>query len=521
MSERPLLFVREASGLAREIGPWSVLFFPLKASLNPWYYWFIAILPFIFPGCDPVISFGLAGLLVIIYGIVLALELLCMPRAGGNYIVVSRGLHPIFGMMEGWRAVIWNPIANATCSFLAAGFLATAIQGIGVLTKSPSLVEASAFWNTTQGTIIIALILIVVGGMIDFFGPGTLKRAMVILSGITVIGTLLMIGLLLSVSPADIPRMWNMAWGQGAYEEIINVAKANGWSPAAFSWDATVAAVLTCRGFLYPDNVSPLAGELSEPRKTILIGIGFSGVILALFAIGASASLMHAYGDFVAAYDYVVMGGYTDQLKINPGLSPSLALFAASLTTDVNIASFVLLIPFISMIGLIPHGYFWTTRPFFALAFDRYVPKIFAHVSDRWHIPTYSWLYCFLMQIIFVFVASVYPIILSISLFILGTLLVIWWSLAGITLPFHRPHIYRRGLKLEIGGFPVMAILGIISAAAEYVVLYTGVKNVDPLSIYITVAIITWAMIMYAVASWYNLKRGIEPEKLFSEVPPE
>ncbi|MEM2915105.1 MAG: hypothetical protein QXH91_06885, partial [Candidatus Bathyarchaeia archaeon] len=145
MEEKPLLFVRKASGLSREIGPWSVLFFPLKASLNPWYFLIISILPMMFPGVNPVISFGIAGIIVIIYGIVLALQMVCMPRAGGNYIVIARGLHPIFGIMEGWRAVIWNPIANATCSFLAAGFLVTGIKAIGVLTNSPSLVSTSQY----------------------------------------------------------------------------------------------------------------------------------------------------------------------------------------------------------------------------------------------------------------------------------------------------------------------------------------------------------------------------------------
>jgi len=515
--EKPLLFVRKASGLSREIGPWSVLFFPLKASLNPWYYLFIATLPFIYPGVNPVISFILAGLLVIIYGLVLAFELVCMPRAGGNYLVIARGLHPVYGMLEGWRSVIWNPIANATCSFLAASSLADGIRAVGIYTNSPNMVSTGNFLATTQGTILIALALVVVGGLIDFFGPGTLKRSMIILSGITIIGTLAMIGLLVINGPSGAPSMWDAVWGSGAYQEVLDVAIKNGWKPAAFSWASTSAAILTCRGFMYPDNVSPLAGEMSKPKKTIMIGIGFSGVILALFAAGASASLMYAYGDFVSAYDFVIMGGYVDQLTINPGLSPNLAIFAASLTTNIPFSSFVLLIPFISIIGLIPHGYYWTTRPFFAMAFDRYAPKVFATVSDRWHIPIYSWLYCFLMQIIFVFIAAAFPIVLSVSLFILGTMLVIWWSMTGITLPFTRPHIWERGIYIPL---PLMIGLSLVSTVLEYYVLFTGVANVDPLSLVITLAIMGFGLAMYAIMSYVNRKRGIDINAIFAEVPP-
>jgi APA family basic amino acid/polyamine antiporter len=520
LSDKPLIFAREASGLTREIGPWSVLFFPLKASLNPWYFLLIAIMPFMFPGANVVISFVLAGIVVIIYGVALALQCVCMPRAGANYVVIARGLHPLFGMMEGWRAIVWNPIANATCSFIAAGFLSTALLAMGPLLGNPSLSAAGQALTSREALIGIALALVVVGGLIDFFGAGTLKRSMVILSGITIIGTLMMIATFLAHPAASVPAAWDSVWGNGAYNEIVNVARANGWKPAAFSWDATIGCVLVARGFLYPDNASPLVGEMSSPTRTIMVGIGFSGVILALFAVGASGSLMYSYGDFVSMYNFVT-SGYATQLKINPGLSPNLSVFAASLTPNLTLSSIMLLIPFISVIGLIPHGYFWTTRPMFAMAFDRYMPKTMAYVSPRWHVPTHSWVYCFLMQVIFVVVSAFYPIVLSVSLFILGTLLVIWWSLSAVTLPFQRPRIYERGFKWEIGGFPVIAIIGFVSAVLEYVILYTGVATVSTMSIYITVAIMGLGILGYMIFSYQNRKMGLEPEKIFSEVPPE
>ncbi|MGA2791130.1 MAG: APC family permease [Candidatus Bathyarchaeia archaeon] len=520
MSDKPLIFAREASGLTREIGPWSVLFFPLKASLNPWYFLLIAIMPFLFPGANIVLSFVFAGILVIIYGVALALLCVCMPRAGANYVVIARGLHPLFGMMEGWRSIIWNPIANATNSFIAAGFLSTALLATGALTHDPSL-TATGQALTSRGALIgIALALVIVGGLIDFFGAGTLKRSMVILSGITIIGTMIMIAIFLLHPAASVPAAWDSVWGNGAYNEIVNVAKANGWKPAAFSWDATIGCVLVARGFLYPDNASPLVGEMSSPTKTIMIGIGFSGVILALFAVGASGSLIYSFGDFISMYNFVI-NGYASQLKINPGLSPNLSVFAASLTPNLTLSTIILLIPFISMVGLIPHGYFWTTRPMFAMAFDRYMPKTMAYVSPRWHAPTHSWIYCFLMQVVFVVVAAFIPIVLSVSLFILATLLVIWWSESAIALPFQRPRIYERGYKWEVAGFPVMAILGLVSAVLEYVILFAGVATVTTTSIYITVAIMGLGMLGYMVFSQRNSKMGLEPEKIFSEVPPE
>lgn len=119
---------------------------------------------------------------------------------------------------------------------------------------------------------------------------------------------------------------------------------------------------------------------------------------------------------------------------------------------------------------------------------------------------------------IFVFVAAAYPIVLSVSLFILGTFLVIWWSLGGITLPFTRPHIWERGIYVPI---PAVILLGLISTVLQYYVLFTGIAGVNPLSIYITLAIMGLGMAWYAGMSYYNMKRGIDIAKIFSEVPPE
>jgi hypothetical protein len=66
-----------------------------------------------------------------------------------------------------------------------------------------------------------------------------------------------------------------------------------------------------------------------------------------------------------------------------------------------------------------------------------------------------------------------------------------------------------------------MAILGLVSAVLEYVILFAGVATVTTTSIYITVAIMGLGMLGYMVFSQRNSKMGLEPEKIFSEVPPE
>jgi APA family basic amino acid/polyamine antiporter len=522
LSEKPLLFVREASGLAKEIGPWSIIFFPIKASTSPWFFMFIAMLPFMFPGCSVTLSFIIAGIIVTFQGLALALMMVCMPRSGGNYVVIARGLHPLFGMLEGWRAVVWNPIADAVVSYFAAGFLGASILIYGQIVHNPQLTSLGQYISTDKGALLsITLALLVMGALLDFFGARWLKRFMVVISGLTVVGILLMIGLFLAHPPASVPSAWDAVWGSGAYKEIVEVAKANGWTKPSFSLAATGASLLVATGFLYPNNVAPLGGEVAKPRVSFMVGIGLSGLALMGLSAGIAAAMEYSLGDFLHMYDFVVMGGHANQLKLNPGIQPSTSFFASSLTTNPGLALFSALTPFIAVIGLIPMGYFWTTRPFYAMAMDRYSPEKFAYIHPRWHSPVYSVLYCFILSVIVAILSLYIPVILSISLFIYGTLLPIFWGWAAMTLPFHRPEIWNRGFRATVGGFPLMSIFGFITTAVYFYVLFMGIRTVDPLSIAVTIILLMNSTFWYLYYTYQNKKKGIDVDKIFAAVPPE
>jgi hypothetical protein len=51
-NEKPMLFVRKASGLRRAITPWQSLFFGIGVVLGPWYYTLMASLPYWYPGIN-------------------------------------------------------------------------------------------------------------------------------------------------------------------------------------------------------------------------------------------------------------------------------------------------------------------------------------------------------------------------------------------------------------------------------------------------------------------------------------
>jgi hypothetical protein len=91
------------------------------------------------------------------------------------------------------------------------------------------------------------------------------------------------------------------------------------------------------------------------------------------------------------------------------------------------------------------------------------------------------------------------------------------WS--EIELPFSKPHIWEKGFRWTLGGIPLMAITGSISAAFMLYILTTSAAIVGSgMMIAITYLIGTLHFAFYA---YRNMKRGIAPSSIYGELPPE
>ncbi|MEM4733555.1 MAG: hypothetical protein QXD70_03400, partial [Candidatus Bathyarchaeia archaeon] len=125
--EKPLLFVRKASGLRRAITPWQSIFFGVATSCTlPWHFYLMAVLPNWYPGISLPLLYFVANLIVILEDFSMSLIYVAMPRSGSIYIPVSRAVSPMLGVMEATRSYFTNPIfrgANAYVGTLSMGAL--------------------------------------------------------------------------------------------------------------------------------------------------------------------------------------------------------------------------------------------------------------------------------------------------------------------------------------------------------------------------------------------------------------
>src|SRR5581483_5728572 len=112
-STTPKLFVRQSSGLVRNVSVTNALFFNVAAfvgvglTLYPIFY----SLPFVpMWKTGPFSAYGwaaiIAGLFCILLALIFSSFTSVMPRSGGDYVFTSRILHPFLGWMESWTLVI-------------------------------------------------------------------------------------------------------------------------------------------------------------------------------------------------------------------------------------------------------------------------------------------------------------------------------------------------------------------------------------------------------------------------------
>ncbi|MHA1590213.1 MAG: amino acid permease, partial [Candidatus Njordarchaeales archaeon] len=117
-----VVFVRRASGLVREVGPFTALSLVLCHVIGGGINKFSVTASVAYAGANVPVAFIIAGIPTVLLGIVIALMAIAMPRAGGDYIYITRVLDPTIGFLASWafwytEAVSYGIIAYADVEF--------------------------------------------------------------------------------------------------------------------------------------------------------------------------------------------------------------------------------------------------------------------------------------------------------------------------------------------------------------------------------------------------------------------
>jgi basic amino acid/polyamine antiporter, APA family len=525
------LFVRKATGLVRG---WSVrdafIYSAISINLITLGLYAFSFAPFI-PKGSLIWAIIVSGAYLIFQAITYASLIAAMPRAGGDYVWVSRVLGGGIGFVLavcGWWFILWHwvPIYANILNIEVLGPLSAVIGWDG----------AVGFWGRDDGIFTASLLVAAMASILVGLGIRTYARFQRLCFWGGLFGLAIMFVLLLVHSKSDFVSAFNkeadQTYGTGpnAYDAVLK-AGTNGYDPSgvvSFAFKATVLLIPMLFFFnLWSNWGATLYGEVrgaSDFRKNIY---AMGGALIATTIAAVIMLLLFAktFGwDFYNASNNAYWSG-TGPLGVFPYPGTLAAFFFGSPVLQVIVLG-LLSLWFFGWVGTV---FLSSTRVVFATAFDRVLPEWTAKVS-RNGVP-YPALALMLVPSIPIsyfyaygsnFATWVLDATLVIAVTFLGS------AVAAAILPWRRPDIYNSSpiAKYRVAGIPLITVSAVLFAAILLFALYKwlqddvyGVNNHDSL-IYMGV-LYAVALGIYVASRLWRRTQGIDMGMVYGEIPAE
>ena len=199
------LFVRQSSGLVRNVSVTNALFFNVAAFVGVG----LTLYPIFYSlGFVPVWKFGgiseyawaaiVAGIFCTILALIFASLTSVMPRSGGDYVFTSRIVHPFLGWLESWSLVIASILIIAFEVPLVLRNLQITARIIGIGAGGHFFNHANTWFTDSTGGItgspgfIGSMIVLLVIGAVCVLPTRTFHRVVTALAGFGVAGFIAM-----------------------------------------------------------------------------------------------------------------------------------------------------------------------------------------------------------------------------------------------------------------------------------------------------------------------------------------
>jgi len=545
MSEEAVpLFVRRASGLVREIGPFGLMAITMSYAIGAGINLLSVKNGYLYPGSNVALAFGLAGIPVILVGVAYALLAIAMPRSGGAYIFISRVISPTWGFVASWVSWFGGWMLLGIIAYYDAFFWGMMWWNIGEAFHNAGMVAAGEWMMLPINSVWIGVILLILAFIVGSLRIGWVVRIVEALWIIPIIGSLMMIGTyamywgLASTSPAQFKAIWDSVMGTGSYDEVMHIALSNGFDPTkwtSFSWDATWSVAAYAAIWAYGSPATPptaVAGEVKMPTKTQVFGTVGGIIFIVAYYIAISGLMFGAADPFIRAYAFNFYKGLTKQYTITPSVTPSIPLFAGILTRNFGLASFYAASVAIWLWNDMPPFTLYMSRFIFAWAFDRSFPEFFSRVHPTLRSPINANILNFILSLIALFLCWGWWIYGIFTL--LDNVACLAWifpdmfvGLAAAALPIMRPEVYKESpsSSWKIGGAPLEMIFGILSffGMGLFVFLVTGTiapggRPTPDIMLFVSVMAI--GLLISEIMQYINIQRGVPVSEIFRAIPP-
>jgi APA family basic amino acid/polyamine antiporter len=524
------LFVRKATGLVRG---WSVrdAFIYAAFSINLVTLGFTAFSygPFI-PKGSLLWAVLLAGAYLVLQGITYASLIAAMPRAGGDYVWISRVLGGSTGFVlaiTGWWFILWLWVP------IYANILN--IEVLGPLSAIIGWDSAVTFWSGNDGIFVSSVITALLASGFIALGIRTYARVQKIcfyggVLALAVVAILLLVNSKTSFISHFNDQSSDLYGVKNAYAATLK-AGTDGYTPAgvgSFALGATFLLVPFMAFFnLWSNWGATLYGEVrgaSDFRKNIY-AMGGALVATTIVAVVLFLLFSKTFG-----WDFYNAANNAYWLGTNPnGVFPYPGLLAASFLGSPVLQFILIAVLSLWFFGWVGTVFLSSTRVIFAAAFDRVLPESVAKVSGA-GVP---WVALLLMLVPSLGLAALYAYSTDFRTYTFDATLVIavtflGSALAAAVLPWKKRDIYNASpiARYKVAGIPLITFAAVTFIVFLVFCLYkwlqADVYGVNKTSSLIFMGCLYGlAVAIYVASRIYRRQQGMDLSMVYGEIPAE
>jgi len=518
------VFVREATGLVRELSSfdvfvWSIIYFPW---LTSWagIFW---VTPSYYQNVNYYAGLSLWAVMAIVIVVLYWQITAVMPRAGGDYIFISRSLNGPTGFVASFLFLMAVLISASGGSYWAFAESGTQLSFAGQVLNDTSLTGLGNLitpWTTTNPGLLfgIGLIIMALGG-IAIAMAGKVFRTIVyafFFYGFVVLAFSAIV--FLTHTSTDFAAAYAQYF-QGGVPKVFSDAAAKGYSPGTTLANlGPLVPVLFVSIGSYP-VMQMVGGEIKNPRRSLLYGLVVAELVSILVWFGLTFLFDHVVGiSFLEAWTLTVGGGSSTVPTV----------FVSLFYPNRTLLWLMFVGLFVGNIGWSWLGLIFISRLFMAWSFDGVLPSALSRVSDRFHTPYVGIaLACILACVPMYLTYFTSFITVQVNLVFLFSIVWILTSVSAIILPYRRRSIFEASVAhRRVLGVPILSLLGFLGVILFGYLGYNSTTNsaVGPFALgaqLFVVALIIASLVVYAISFYYNKARGLDLTLVFRQLPPE
>jgi amino acid transporter len=534
-TESSRLFIRQTSGLVRELGIPAATAISLAsvAVVNTFINFNAGLTDF--TKSDMYLPLVAAAVIWLVAMFAYRYLLRAVPRAGGEYVYLSRIVSPVAGSIAGLGIAVVFTYVLSTNAHFAAQFTPFMLSGLGAAFHSTAVANAGNHLTSNIAIAWLSVVVMLIVAVLSLFSVKIVARIIFWLIALQVLAFVVLIGMLAVNSHADFTSaLATFSNHPGAYQAIIATAKSNGvvFGTSIASAVAIIPfMVLNYNGVLYSYYVG---GELRRPGRTYLYASAISIGVLVVLWVGVWALLRARAGlTFMQAQanlgviNPTAYGKITSLSSVAGGLGYGMVLSGDPITkilfaTAVPLAEIAVNLAFLVV----------TTRVLFAQAFDRLLPVSVAKIGDRNHAPNVAIGIVLVVGIGFCFLTSLVnlgSIVALQSLFF--ALILLAGGIAATALPMRRADLIPTPSLSADARRRWLRNVALVGGATTVLALFTIYELVAHSSVYgkfswesiLTLVIVLGAgPVIYLIARQVRRQRdSLDLSMAMHELPPE